>query len=427
MLIKLLECIRRYGMMQPGDSVTCAVSGGADSMALLMGLYLLREKLQINLSAAHFNHGLRGEESDRDEAFVRDFCDRLDIPFSCGRGQVCAGKKGLEAAARDARYAYLKTLPGKIATAHTANDNAETVLMHMVRGTGLKGLGGITPVNGKLIRPLLTATRSEVLAFLAEYHVGYVSDSTNQTDDFLRNRLRHHVMPLLEQENPRLAENLSAMAMELREDEAALSSVAEYEELPCVQTLRQMPRPLRARMLMAFLERSGVNEPEREHVALAESLVFSDKPSARASFPGGVTVCRKYDRLEKLSGPARFSPVTLACPGVTDVPELYLRVFCQEEENGKTDAANFFVKPVGKLVLRPRREGDTMRLRGGTKSLKKLFIDNKIPASRRDLIPVAADENGVLGVYGVGANLDRLAVQTGIAIRFEKIEKGEKQ
>lgn len=426
MLTKLLECIRRYDMLQPGDSVVCAVSGGADSMALLMGLYLLREKLQINLSAAHFNHGLRGEESDRDEAFVQDFCDRLDIPLSCGHGQVCAGKKGLEAAARDARYAYLKTLPGKIATAHTANDNAETVLMHMVRGTGLKGLGGITPVNGSLIRPLLTATRSEVLAFLQEYHVGYVSDSSNQTDDFLRNRLRHHVMPLLEQENPRLAENLTAMALELREDEAALSAMAEYEELPPVQSLRQMPRPLRARTLMAFLEKSGVKEPEREHIALAESLILSDKPSAKASFPGGVTICRKYDRLEKITGPTRFSPVALACPGVTDVPELDLRVFCQEAAGGKADASNFFVKPIGKLVLRPRQEGDAMRLSGGTKSLKKLFIDKKIPASQRDLIPVVADKNGVLGICGFGQNLDRSAAeQPGIQIHFEKINSGE--
>lgn len=423
MLNKLQACMARYAMVSAGDQVICAVSGGADSMALLMGLYLLREKLQIQLSAAHFNHGLRGQESDRDEAFVRDFCARLEIPLFCGRGQVLAGKKGLEAAARDARYAYFRTLPGKIATAHTANDNAETVLMHLVRGTGLKGLGGIAPVNGKLIRPMLTVTRQEVLAFLAEYHLDFVTDSSNKTDAFLRNRLRHHTMPLLEQENPRLAENLSAMAMELREDETALSQMAGQGELPDVSTLRQMPRALRARALMAFLEVSGVKEPEREHIALMEDLVFSQKPSARANFPGGVTICRNYDRLEKLSVQGGFSPVELKCPGITDVPELGLRVVCDVSEECTMQDTCFTVAAQGKVVLRPRQEGDSLRLRGGTKSLKKLFIDKKISASQRDRIPVVADDLGVLGVYGFGPNRDR--AQPGIQVRFECIQTGE--
>jgi len=218
MLDRLLSFLRRYDMLSPGDTVTCAVSGGADSMALLWGLYLLREKLNITVQAAHFNHGLRGAESDRDEAHVKAFCDRFDIPLTVGSGQVVPGKKGLEAAARDARYAFFESLPGRLATAHTADDNAETVLMRLVRGTGLKGLGGIKPVNGNVIRPMLTVTREEVLAFLREYHLDFVEDSSNGTDDFLRNRLRHRVMPLLKEENPRLSQNLSAMAMELRQD-----------------------------------------------------------------------------------------------------------------------------------------------------------------------------------------------------------------
>ena len=144
MLNKLCAFIRQYDMLSAGDEVVCAVSGGADSVALLFGLYLVKDKLGIRLSAAHFNHGLRGGESDADEDFVRQLCERYEISLYCGAAKVTAGKKGLEAAARDARYTFLKSLPGKIATAHTADDNAETVLMHMVRGTGLKGLGGIT-------------------------------------------------------------------------------------------------------------------------------------------------------------------------------------------------------------------------------------------------------------------------------------------
>ena len=133
---KLLRMIRQYDMMAPGNTVICAVSGGADSVALLFALYLLKDKLDIRLEAAHFNHHLRGDESDGDEAFVRKFCGRYDIPLHVGSAEVRPGRKGLEAAARDARYAFLRSLDGKIATAHTADDNAETVIMRMIRGIG---------------------------------------------------------------------------------------------------------------------------------------------------------------------------------------------------------------------------------------------------------------------------------------------------
>ena len=142
---KLLSAVRRYEMVKPGERVICAVSGGADSMALLWCLWLEKERLGITVEAAHFNHHLRAEESDRDEAFVRNFCEFHDIPLHLGGGNVVAGKKGLEAAAREARYSYLRSLGGLVATAHTADDNAETVLLHLIRGTGLRGLGGITP------------------------------------------------------------------------------------------------------------------------------------------------------------------------------------------------------------------------------------------------------------------------------------------
>ena len=195
MLNKLLFFSRQYDLIQPGDTVICAVSGGADSVALLFSLYLLKEKLGITLEAAHYNHQLRGAESDRDEAFVADLCHRYDVPLHVGTARVIPGKKGLEAAARDARYGYFRTLKGKIATAHTADDNAETVLMHLVRGTGLKGLGGIAPVNGSVIRPMLSVTRQEVEDFLEEWCLSYITDSSNDTDAFLRNRIRHCVMP----------------------------------------------------------------------------------------------------------------------------------------------------------------------------------------------------------------------------------------
>ncbi len=411
MLNKLSATLRRYAMVQPGDAVVCAVSGGADSMALLWAMYLLQDKLDISVSAAHFNHGLRGAESDRDEAFVRDFCAGYGIEFVSGSGKVIPGEKGLEAAAREARYGFLTSLPGKIATAHTADDNAETVLMHVLRGTGLKGLGGITPVRGNLIRPMLNVTREEVLAFLAEYSIAYVQDSSNDENTFLRNRLRHKLLPLLKQENPSLAVNVSAMAQRLRQDEAALSGAAQAEMTNRIGKLRAMEPAIRGRVLASFLTEAGVKEPEAEHIAQLERLIFSEKPSAKASFSRGITIGRNYDALEVYTAPKSWETRELVCPGSTPIPELDLRIVCQAGSAENTPNS-FCVAPRGRMVVRPRSAGDTICLSGGTKSLKKLFIDRKIPACQRNAIPVIADDEGVLGVAGIGANLDRLSEDT---------------
>lgn len=407
MLNKLTAFIRQYDLISPGDEIVCALSGGADSTALLFALYLLREKFQFTLSAAHFNHNLRAEESDRDEQFVRNLCDRYDIPLFVGSGAVKAGKKGLEAAAREARYAFFATLPGKIATAHTANDNAETVLLHLVRGTGLKGLGGIAPVNGKIIRPMLSVTRADVLNFLEEYCLQCVQDSSNETDAFLRNRLRHHVMPLLVQENPCLAENLSAMALELRQDETFLQQQAEEQATLEVEKLRQMDGAIRHRIIERFLKENGVREPEYRHIAFVEDLIFSAKPSAQAKLPGGVTVERCYGLL-RIMPQEQWTPVQIACPGETVIEPLGLKVTCRPASAIINSEDTFTVSTTGAVVLRSRLPGDEIRLSGGTKPLKKLYIDRKIPASQRHLIPVLADGSGVLAVYGIGVNQNRI-------------------
>lgn len=406
MLIKLEQFIRRYRLIEPGDRVVCAVSGGADSMALLMGLYLLKEKLGISLEAAHFNHCLRGSESDEDERFVREFCLGLNIPFHRGSGHVIAGKKGLEAAAREARYEFLLSLGGKLATAHTADDNAETLLMHLLRGTGLKGLCGIAPIRGTLIRPMLSITRSQLLLFLSEYHIAYRTDSSNLSDEFLRNRLRHHVIPLLTAENPRLAESLSATALRLRQDEDALQSFAGKDGPISVSELSQKPAAIRYRIMERFLKNHGIREPEAEHLSLADSLLFSSRPSAKITLPGGILLYRQYDRI--LCGKSQEAPneQVLTCPGVTEFGEYQL--FCVPAMDIKNTADCFTVFIHGEPTVRSRQSGDKMRLHGGTKSLKKLFIDRKIPADRRPFIPVIVDKTGVVGVYGIGTDLDHV-------------------
>jgi len=417
MLNKLQEFIRRYHLLEKGDHVVCALSGGADSVAMTFALQLLASKLEITVSAAHFNHKLRGAESDEDEAFVRSFCRDYRIPLQVACEDVKAGKKGLEAAAREARYAFLCSLHGKIATAHTADDNAETVLMHLVRGTGLKGLGGIRPVRASVIRPMLCITRREVLEFLQEYSLPYVEDRSNFEDDFLRNRLRHHVMPLLKQENPRLAMTLTETALRLREDEEALEYFSQ-EASTEVKVLREMPKACRTRALMRFLNESGVAEPSARHLQLLESLVFSWNPSSSIQLPGGVIVCREYGRITV----AREEPVLkkrrVNCPGVTPLPELGLQIRCLPLDEGRP--SDLVITPKGDLFVRHRMPGDTLRMWGGTKSLKELYIDAKIPAPQRMRVPVLADDHGVLAVYGVDAPAQRPTGEGSFCICFEQ-------
>ena len=418
MLNKILAAIRRYEMVAPGDTVICAVSGGADSMALLWGMFLLKEKLGFHLEAAHFNHRLRGEESDSDAEFVRKFCDFHDIPLHLGSGNVVPGPKGLEAAAREARYAFLRSLDGTIATAHTADDNAETVLLHLIRGSGLRGLGGVTPKSDRLIRPMLDVTRAQVEEFLSENYIRHVEDSSNGSDAFLRNRLRHHVMPLLRAENPSIAAGLSAAAQRIREDAQLLDSLAWELDRTDVSVLREAPGPLRRRAIEGLLRENGFPEPSAEHIRQAEAVVFSEKPSARASF-GGVTLRRSYDRLtverEQIILPTRALPAE----GVTALPEIGLAV-----RTAKVDGpGEHVVCPGGQMVVRSRRSGDSLTTKGGTKSLKKRFIDRKIPQWERSAVPVIADEQGVLTVYGFGPDETRKSGGPYIRIEFVPISE----
>lgn len=413
MLNKLSAALKT--LVQPGDRVVCAVSGGADSVAMLFGMYLIREKLGVELAAAHFNHHLRGAESDADEAFVREFCAGYGIPLTVGGAGVRPGKKGLEAAAREARYAFLRQLPGKIATAHTADDNAETVILHLLRGTGLRGLGGIAPVNGKIIRPMLDITRQEVEAFLEEYHLPHREDSSNAADEFLRNRIRHGVMPLLRAENPSVSLSLSTLARQLRQDEDYLQAQLE-PELPPVSKLRELHPALQSRYLSRFLKRSGIPEPEQAHIRSARELLFSGKPSARMDFPGGVVIARDYDRLRALEASAAPERAEIQVPGMVELPRWGIRVSCSETPNG-----GFGVALTGGLWVRNRQPGDEIRLAGGTKSIKRLMIDRKISAHERCRIPILADTAGVIWAGQLGVNLSRLEEEASCYILVESI------
>ncbi len=424
---KVLDFCRRESLTVPGQRVTCALSGGADSVALLHCLLSLREELGVEVSAAHYNHCLRGAESDGDEAFVRRLCASWGVELAVGRGDVaaCARETGrsLEEAARQLRYAFLLSQPGLIATAHNADDQAETVVLNLLRGTGLRGLGAMAPRQGRVIRPLLPVTRAEVEAYLSAHGLPHREDSSNHRDDALRNRLRHHVMPLLRAENPNLSETVGRMTDLLRQDEAyleertdaLLAQAARDGGWDC-RTLRAAPAVLRRRAIRRLLE---LPKPSMAHVDAVDRLLDRLDGSASADLPGGVTARREYGllRLETAHGPETFQPVRLEVGQQVLLPELSLRISAEgpvilekELDYLSTFAIKYDMIDKAKVLwVRPRRTGDTLRLPGGQKSLKRLMIDRKIPAARRNTIPVLADGQGVLAVWQLGVDFDRMA------------------
>jgi tRNA(Ile)-lysidine synthase len=212
------------------------------------------------------------------------------------------------------------------------------------------------------------------------------------------------------------------MALRLRLDEAALTPDTDYSAGVSVPETLALPEAVRSRCLEGFLEHCGVREPESAHIAQAEALLHSDNPSARANFPGNIVIAREYDRLTALNREPNPEGGPLRCPGITEFPTLGLRVICGEAETLENTPQLFTVAPEGTPVLRFRQTGDSIRLHGGSRSLKKLFIDRKIPAASRDRIPVIADDLGLIGVYGIGASLDRQAQAfPAIQIQFENI------
>ena len=209
----ILRYLRENELIAPGATLVCAVSGGKDSVCLLHVMLSLQKELSITVEAAHLNHQLRSAESDRDEAFVRNLCDSLGVRLTVSRADVLSRCKqtgeSVEEAARVLRYQFFESLGKPVATAHTQDDNLETVLLNLVRGTALRGLCGIPPKRGRIIRPMLCVSRAEVTAYLEQHALSHVEDSSNASSLPLRNRLRHEVVPLLARENPKLSSTVS--------------------------------------------------------------------------------------------------------------------------------------------------------------------------------------------------------------------------
>ena len=267
---KIPSVIARYDMLSRGDAVIVGTSGGADSMALLHWLFTHRDELGITVNACHINHNLRGEESLRDERFVRSFCEKLSIPLTVYSIEVITDKhESVEERARKMRYKCFdelcEKLSAKLATAHTASDNAETVLINILRGTGTKGLGGIPPVRGKIIRPLLRCTREDTESYCRSHEIEYVTDSTNLSEEYMRNKLRLKIIPQLKEFNPSLIDGISRMTEAVSDDNAFLERLAAQAKDDCsdenglnCEKLRTLDRAVLSRIISSVLTENGV-------------------------------------------------------------------------------------------------------------------------------------------------------------------------
>lgn len=424
------EFIREHDMLVPGDRVIIGLSGGADSVSLLMILSELKKELNIELFAVHVHHGLRGKEADRDSAYAQELSENLGVPFVCVHANVAeyARVNGVseEEAGRHLRYQILEEQrlfrhAAKIAVAHHADDQVETVLYNLFRGSGLKGLGGMRPVRDAVIRPLLSVTRKEILAYLEEKEISYCEDSTNSGTDYIRNRLRHEIIPAVRE---RINEGAPSNILQAAKTAAAadacfertarriLESVGIRERREgggvisigiSAEILKQEEPIVRQYVIRQMIGETylSLKDIASVHVEEAEKLLF--KPvGRRIQLPDGGYVLRTYEELwikkeEKKLFSQRGGEETGITPVMTTFP------YKKGQEIPKNRYTKWFDydKINSALSVRYRETGDYITLAGGgRKTVKSFMIDEKIPKEERGKILLAADGSHILWIIG---------------------------
>lgn len=405
-LEKIKKAIDKYDMLCGKENVTVALSGGADSVCLLHALISLKENYNIKISAIHINHNLRGSESNRDEEFVRNLCKNLNVPLTVKSIDVkeIAERTGesTELAARNARYNEFTNCGADIvATAHTASDNTETVLFNMLRGAGLKGLCGIPAKRDIYIRPLILCTRKDVENYISENNLSYVTDSSNLSDDYSRNLLRHKAVPVLKELNPSVENTVTSMCHGLKEDLDFLEAYSKEISEKCsdkkginINQLKSQHISVIKRVLIGYYTKITGKTPDSLHIERMTETFFC---GTKKSLPSGYYCAEENNifYIEKEGNkPTKTYQTIITVKELDKINNLLLK--------NAADCDTI----VGELTIRTRLEGDSIRLRGRncTKSLKKLFCELKIPKEERDLIPVAADSEGIVWIYGVGVS-----------------------
>lgn len=406
---QVLEAVQTKGLAQPGDTVLVAVSGGADSVALLAALHALRGPLGVTIHAAHYEHGIRAEASRADAGYVQALCARLGVPCQMGEGDVpalrAAWKCSLEDAARRARYAFLEAAAARagasvIALAHQLEDQAETMLLHLVHGCGLQGLRGMRARQGNRIRPLLEIPRAALEAYLIARGIPWREDATNADTAHARNLLRHSVFPHLRQLNPRVAQAmartavLAGRAADQLERAAAQDLAGRTKRMPygAFWEPARTPSPEAVRL---FAARAGVPALDARQT---DGLV-GITPGKTANLPGGWRALRTPRRLHLLKPAPDAARLDEGDIVRTDAPPGWTG------DGVHTQAVD--AEALEGAVFRFRRPGDVFApLGGGTQKLKQTLMDAGIDRPFRDMLPLLARDNRVLWIVGLKAGRD---------------------
>jgi tRNA(Ile)-lysidine synthase len=436
LLTKIRKTIRKYSLLNSGDRVLVAVSGGPDSVCLLSVLHALAKELDLTLHVAHLDHMFRGKESADEALFVGGLAKKFAIPAVIERFDVPAFclERGLSSqeGARQVRYGFLQRVAkeagaSRIATGHTANDQAETFLMRLMRGAGTAGLSAIPPMRDNIIRPLLETERDEVIAHLKKMDCAFVTDPSNAKPVYTRNRIRLEVLPVLQGFNPRIIETLAAEAGQLRDEEEAVegycatladSILIQKDNSVLVKRneFNTLPPAFRRRLLKKAADFAGVEASGLARIQIDEAITFmaAAQTGRTMSLPRGLTIGREYDRfvISAEPGIADFSHAVII-PGVTVIPDLPLQIeaWITDHVPAEPDDINYFWQAlfdydkIGSLLtLRSRRSGDWFRpsgMGGNSKKLQDYFVDEKVPRSRRSAVPLLCSGEDILWVVGM--------------------------
>lgn len=454
MIERVKKYIRENQMLKAGDIVAAGVSGGADSIAMLHILKSIQEEFGFFLEAVHVHHGIRGDEADRDENLVKKICQEWKIPFQSYHypvpelsrkwrlGEEETGRiVRKQAFAKEKQRIAFSEFPEEnerrfcVALAHNRNDLAETMLHHLARGTGLRGLSGIHPCSDGIIRPVLCLERREIVYYLEENEISYITDSSNLSDGYTRNRIRHHVLPAMEKEiNGKTVEHMAETARILREADGYLRRKGAELLEQCRQktgylldgAFFEKPDIVREYAVMEAFERLSGKRKDFTSLHVRQVFSLQKKETGRyIKLPGNIQAVRSYGgvRLEKtVSGPRTTEGVSAEKKGSGNPAEMFFEIplsgilECpfgifetkifhyrnQKIEEKKYTKWMDYDKIKGSPCVRTRKQGDYLVVNsaGGRKKLNRIFIDEKIPAGLRDQIPVVAAGSEILWIPG---------------------------
>ena len=410
---KVVKTIEQYGMLDKGDTVAVGVSGGKDSVALLHILCALRQEYELNLIAVHIHHGIRGEQADADERFVEKLCQEWAVAYRCFHYDVpgMAAQRGIseETCGRELRYeSFESTHADKIATAHTLSDSVETMLFHLARGSGSKGLCGIPPVRENIIRPLIACTSDEVIAYLAQRGIAYRDDTTNSSEAYTRNFIRLSLIPLLRQINPSFEQSAAQTMSVLKEQSDYFREIAQAHILQNgyeVKALKALPAAVQHETVRFIIEKETGVTPEYKHLRV---ICNNLKNGAKWQINSGTLVRVRRGVLEfprRVSARAYSFQVN---EGTYTLPIGVLHaemMNCKQFENLTPHLFSFAVdydKIQSNLICRNKRAGDRFfdGRRGVGKSMKKYLNEIGYMPEKRSDFPVFCAGEDVLGTLG---------------------------